>query len=263
MSIKIYNGYKLKEDLSLRALEDKTTQLKRLIQSQADQLFKHHSINEIYYMYDLYKMFPEKFYERYKKITGYEYRQEPKVDKSIFILDVVMGVKRMVKSARQSEALPFYNLEACIHIIPIKNKTLILWYGESDQLRTIFECQDWIEGYHYQNQADRPEDLSEEEWELRRLDWEEALPNGVPSDRGFTVDLVDEEKFPFLPMNVFEGMRVPTVEERAYSITIHNYKPEKVDQENNKDVEIKLYEEKIKEIAGKLDKDSFLKYVST
>lgn len=44
------------------------------------------------------------------------------------------------------------------------------------------EC-DWSEDYHYQDQTDRPEDISEEEWESRSKKWDEVCLNDWNSTR--------------------------------------------------------------------------------
>lgn len=58
--------------------------------------------------------------------------------------------------------------------------------------------QKWIQSsplileYHYQDQTDQPSHLSIQEWKTRRRLWDRALPDGIPSLAGFSIDLVHE-----------------------------------------------------------------------
>lgn len=84
------------------------------------------------------------------------------------------------------------------------NKTLFLVYGSllEDYFNELLDSEDpddiafvkkyGIEEYMYYNNTDRPDVLTEEEWDLRRQDWDYALPTGVPSDAGITLDMFNE-----------------------------------------------------------------------
>lgn len=49
--------------------------------------------------------------------------------------------------------------------------------------------------YHYQNQVDQPERVSQSEWNLRRKYWDIMLPGaGVPEENGFTFELITKQK---------------------------------------------------------------------
>lgn len=48
-----------------------------------------------------------------------------------------------------------------------------------------------IEDFHYQNQTDRPESVTEEEWKFREATWERIMPSGIPARDGICTVLLD------------------------------------------------------------------------
>lgn len=48
--------------------------------------------------------------------------------------------------------------------------------------------------YHYQNQSDRPRNVSAKEWKMREAAWDIILPDaGIPDENGFAFDLVSKK----------------------------------------------------------------------
>ncbi|EGR4074983.1 hypothetical protein DDO73_18190 [Vibrio cholerae] len=82
-----------------------------------------------------------------------------------------------------------YSFEVCL--LPWHEHVLALFYIENDieYRKTLLSAG--FEDYHYQDSTDKPSEISEQEWEMRRLAWEEALPIGTnPIDRGLSFSLV-------------------------------------------------------------------------
>lgn len=52
-----------------------------------------------------------------------------------------------------------------------------------------------IRDYHYQNQTDRPDGISEAEWDKRRDEWDVIMPSGIPSKDGLAARVLDEMRF--------------------------------------------------------------------
>lgn len=52
-----------------------------------------------------------------------------------------------------------------------------------------------IRDYHYQDQCDRPDNISSREWTKRKNDWDTVMPSYVPSQDGITVHLTDVDTF--------------------------------------------------------------------
>lgn len=95
------------------------------------------------------------------------------------------------------------DMESTLVLFPItKKKTLIMSYSENftNFFRSLCDdksfCEKYeLEEYHYQNQTDKPDDISSRAWAQRRKDWDKALPTGVPSSDGMVVKLLDAEQF--------------------------------------------------------------------
>lgn len=83
------------------------------------------------------------------------------------------------------------DLDANIVYIPMQDKTLALFYGENEQIRALWEQEDLVSYYGYWNNVDPDEDCSEEQWEQRKRDWDEALPGyTLPLEAGLIAEFV-------------------------------------------------------------------------
>lgn len=81
-----------------------------------------------------------------------------------------------------------FTLKVCL--IPRGDDLLALHYLENnpgylDVLKDI-----GFEDFHYQNSTDRPDSISEQEWDERSDTWNSALGKDVPASVGLTFDLV-------------------------------------------------------------------------
>jgi len=86
-----------------------------------------------------------------------------------------------------------YNYKAQVGVYPIHNNlTLGFYFIDNRKLEKLFREQTWFIDYHYQNQTDRPENVTAKEWRKRRQDWDKAF---TYSDRfcqaGFIMTLHD------------------------------------------------------------------------
>lgn len=90
-----------------------------------------------------------------------------------------------------------------IILFPTKdNKILCQVFGDNiihlmESLTYNSQYQDFIikydiKDYHYQNQTDQPEDISDEDWEKRRQDWDTYMPSGIPSRDGICIELTNQ-----------------------------------------------------------------------
>lgn len=50
-----------------------------------------------------------------------------------------------------------------------------------------------ITDFHYQNQSDHPENITEKEWNARIKTWKRLMPSMVPASDGITIDIADNE----------------------------------------------------------------------
>lgn len=111
----------------------------------------------------------------------------------------------------------FLSFKSEVIFIPIENKLLALYYGNKS-IEEIWKMLKEVKEYHYQNQSDMPEDISEEDWEVRRLDWDQALPGaGFPLENGFSFIFTDNK---FLPPTISEFSKFyPTFENRINTLS--------------------------------------------
>lgn len=81
-------------------------------------------------------------------------------------------------------------------LFPCGRKTLILFYSDNNSILELWDSLDYIHEYHYQNQTDRPNNITNREWNLRRKNWNKVLGGdgwGIPAHNGyvFTFTFID------------------------------------------------------------------------
>ena len=93
-----------------------------------------------------------------------------------------MALERNLQNQRKREI---------IQIFPLQDKILVMFFGSKD-IQNYLENTGHFDDYHYQNQCERPDTISEEEWNIRCMDWRKAIgPDYVPCKHGFCVELFD------------------------------------------------------------------------
>lgn len=172
MSTKIYNGYKIDfndfyelrlfcEELGQKIIEKR----QELVGKRSCEIITNNIINLIMG----YKPEIEKytFWDAYKSLSD---KQD------------------QIKNTKQRD--PLNDFEFAVTFIPLEDKTLCLLYTERKDFKEIWESYSIVKDYYYQNQTDMPEDISQEEWEQREIDWENALKYDIPCLSGFTFEPV-------------------------------------------------------------------------
>ena len=77
-------------------------------------------------------------------------------------------------------------------VIPCGSKLLAMTFGNSLLNDTLVNNLN-LNDYHYQNQTDKPDNISSKAWETRRKTWHKAIgPDYVPINHGFEFSLVDD-----------------------------------------------------------------------
>lgn len=216
MSIKIYNGYILDQNYSLRELNDLFVDLRKKMQETANKSYLELIMDFCVYVQDMIAIFGKEKAEQMLQ-------REERFFKGSNFIDCWNCVEERVIEASKSDKRNFrYDFQSEVQILPIENKILLMYFGnDKDELLQVFENEPYISEYHYQNQTDKPDSISEEEWEERRRDWTDALPSWIPSDTGFTIQLVNINKFPFPSQNGLSKIFNPAsfgVNGRAYAI---------------------------------------------
>ncbi|HBO6305190.1 TPA: hypothetical protein L4741_004761 [Pseudomonas aeruginosa] len=82
-----------------------------------------------------------------------------------------------------------WDFTCSVSVIPHRGDVLMLTYWSNhDAFSDLIESVGFSR-YVYQNSTDKPDSISEEEWESRRIAWDEALPTGRAVDVGFEFSL--------------------------------------------------------------------------
>lgn len=90
------------------------------------------------------------------------------------------------------ERAPDLDVSLSLTLIPMSDgKVLGLIFTEQQALQDLWMQQPGVTPYPYWDHTDRPDDVSEEEWEARAARWEQALPSGVPALSGLTRTVVE------------------------------------------------------------------------
>lgn len=101
-----------------------------------------------------------------------------------------------------------YNFDNSIVFFPLsEEKTLIMVFGqilpklmmniEADECSEFKKKYNLVD-YHYQNQTDMPDYVTEQEWEQRCKDWDKVMPTGIPSQDGILVNIDFDDTSLFL-----------------------------------------------------------------
>lgn len=75
-------------------------------------------------------------------------------------------------------------------IYPTQEGDIYGYYFDSDKQEFNDLLKPFYTDFHYQNQTDPPNDVTEEEWEFRQLKWDELLPGDKFKDSGLQYDIV-------------------------------------------------------------------------
>ena len=88
---------------------------------------------------------------------------------------------------------PLVDFSFNLIVIPIKGKVLAIYYTEQNEYIEALMYMGEVSEYGYWNDSDKPAELTEEEWQTRREDWDIALPGiGIPADNGFDIQLITD-----------------------------------------------------------------------
>lgn len=228
MSLKIYNGFKFDKDYSLRELNNILAPIRKKVQEKAEQLYFQKVVEEFLYIYDCYTIWGEETALARMR----EFSEMKELDWLSIFYRIDHGVYKKIKEAENASKRDFdYDLSCSIQILPTSDKLLFTLYGEKMELCDIVKDAPFTQEYHYQNQSDKPEDISEEEWAQRYNDWKEAMPEWIAARNGFSVNFVDIYSFNFA--SGFDNLRatkfnIPDIKTRAKRLAFDVGVPEHV-----------------------------------
>ena len=188
MSMKIYNAYRLKGDYDLISLNEFCDNLRKEVTKISEQMALDWVANKTLYYYNFKKLHGSQVVQDMIKETKnskemHETWKLVDVDRwdSLYwnISDMAFG--RNLQNQRKREI---------IQIFPLQDKILVMFFG-SRISKTIWKIQDISMTIIIKINVEKPDAISEEEWNRRCIDWKGNRSDYVPCKHGFCVELFD------------------------------------------------------------------------
>lgn len=95
------------------------------------------------------------------------------------------------KAHRSGYLTSQWDMDFSLTVFPYNGNFYGIYFTQSTELANFFKGREWVKDFHYQNQTDQPEDVSDQEWAVRSHVWDTVLGvTSVPSQEGYSIDLV-------------------------------------------------------------------------
>jgi len=203
MSTKIYTGFKFKDNDLIKIHKHIMDFRQKADKIAKEELAKWYAkrISNVFDSLTLNKNFTNEYMDNLKKYG---------------ILSTVHFelCERHREIERTKQRDPEIDFSFVLSILPLKNKILGIYYGENEKIINAWMNSDFVLEYHYQNQSDRPKDISYEEWRQRKRDWDKALEYDVPCMRGFMADIITKTNYLYIEEDEIIKY-IPKFDERA------------------------------------------------
>lgn len=215
MSTKIYNGYRLKTDMSLRELHDLCMRIRQSVGKLCEELYFKKIAEIICNLLDMKEMKPSRLEAMVTRMA----KDSRLHDYPLWIVqNYILERQRQIKVTNLRD--PEVDFDCKIVFFPISDKILLTLYAEKKEYFKAIEAFCEVEEYGYWNNTDRPKKLTDKQWEQRRIDWDEALGDSdIPSLQGFTVTCVLDNFFPDVDRVI---ATMPSFKERVKSRAYNN-----------------------------------------
>ena len=90
-------------------------------------------------------------------------------------------------------------LKFTVVVYPTTEGDIYGYYFDADKKEYNDLIEPFYTDFHYQNNSDRPSDITEEEWDFRREKWDELLKDRF-MDTGFTYEIVSGDDLDFFDL---------------------------------------------------------------
>lgn len=104
----------------------------------------------------------------------------------VTLLDVYSEYRRRVRhieATRERDPVVDWTFE--VSVAPHGDAWLGIPFYEKEELYAVLRCQPWWADFGYWNNTDRPDDLTDGDWDHRESVWNAVIPTGVPSHTMF------------------------------------------------------------------------------
>ena len=105
-------------------------------------------------------------------------------------------IRQFIKANKSAttitESVSAFDFDTSICVFPLSRKILAVPICNNERLMNALLENENITEYGYWNNTDKPDNVSNREWNTRKSDWDKALPGiGVLRENGFIFDLID------------------------------------------------------------------------
>lgn len=179
MSIKLYHGYRIKSTDIIeitKVLNEVGVAYDKAAKIYLATLVAHVMANS----WDALTLSPE-LIERDEELRGLK-----DYSISMHAHDFIEGRKQKIKATEKRD--PVYDFQLDVVIFPEANQidTLALVFTENETFRRAFADHPMVESFPYWDNTDRPDELTDEQWEQRGKRWVDLIGHDTPSRRGLT-----------------------------------------------------------------------------
>lgn len=99
----------------------------------------------------------------------------------------------------------------------------VLLFTERDDYTRAFEAMPQVSEYAYWNHSDRPEHLTDEQWEERRITWDRVLGRATPATHGLSWKLAGTYDG-IMPTRDNLASHIPDIQWRAHKLALSRVK---------------------------------------
>ena len=185
MSTKIYHGFEIKSNNSVDLLSKLKTISKR-IEKLADAKLKSWLAQRATYIFDNYTI------------------ENKDTSNGILVKVFMEYIDRAGEVKKTQKRDPGIDFSFSLTIFPkTAKKSIGIIYCEHQDLIDAFMDHEDVSDFSYWNNTDRPEDISESEWQARKKSWDKALDRTTFGKSGFTFTIIDD-LFPSLNKAEYE-----------------------------------------------------------
>lgn len=220
MSTKIYDAYKLTGDYDLMSLNKALSDLRKQVTGQCEDLIANIVVRKFLKLYYMSLLHGTDHSTDTDKTTTAVLEKILQHDMKLAWTYLYCEIASEIADTSTTTRPSGYNFHNNLLLFPIKDKILAMYFGNVD-IRSFIENHDMFEDYHYQTQCPKPDNISDEEWNIRASDWADAIgPDYIPANHGWQVQLFNIETIlPIFNPKRIENIVFPTDENMTKILT--------------------------------------------
>ena len=206
MSLKIYQAYIFDKNYTMQELYQMMSEIKQDIVRQVAEIKYQYIANHIVHYQDFLKVFGmsrvkdiytkqkaadnKKLADIYQTSIWYALMDKPHDVETLQHYIEMYFDEKVYDDGRSNRTIDsVFDYNANVIIVPTKDRPLLMYFGNSD-LYELVKNRPYLADYHYQNQVDKPDHISDEAWDERKNVWAEAIgPDYRPINHGFQFTL--------------------------------------------------------------------------